>query len=75
MTVSDVWKNRMECYLEKDDVVALADGQFDGYGYNWIIANRLHQGKYLGCSDLEWMLIMTDIDQSHPGYDWITCEK
>ena len=75
MTVADVWKDRIECFLEERDVVALADGQFDGYGYDWIIQRRLHQGKYLGCSDLEYMLVMTDIDGSHPNYDWTTCEK
>ena len=26
MTVADVWKDRMECFLEERDVVALADG-------------------------------------------------
>ena len=75
MTMDDVRRNYAECYIGQYDVVALADGKFDGYGYHWILDYRLHAGNYLGCPDIEYMLIMTDENhgKKQQTLDWNTC--
>ena len=73
MSMADVEKHFNYCDIGEWDVLALSDGKLLGYGYNWLIKDRLVPGNYLGCDKGE-MLIMTKNPSSSPYHrpplDW-----
>ena len=58
MSIADVSANADECMdaMECDSSVALADGKYDGPCLN----SRLTTGNYLGCNNIQEVMIMTD---------------
>ena len=70
MSIADVRKHFAQCDIGEWGVVALADGKFIGYGYDFLEDNRLIPGNYLGCTHGE-MLIMTSENTHSLGHlDW-----
>ena len=49
MSMADVKQHISYCDIAEWDVLALSDGKYIGYGYNWLIKDRLVPGNYLGC--------------------------
>ena len=58
MSTADVWANEAECIeaMPCDGSVALSDGRYDGP----CLDSRLTAGNYLGCNNIQEILIMTD---------------
>ena len=73
MSMADVRKHYDYCNIGEWEVVALSDGKYEGYGYSFILDQRLRAGNYLGCSRGE-LLIMTSNIQGGSQYtqthDW-----
>ena len=58
MSTADVWANEADCMeaVECDSSALLSDGKYDGP----CLDSKLTAGNYLGCDDIQDMLLMTD---------------